>query len=125
MTAAITVHAPCKLLNSNQRLHPLAKARLTALWRAAATAAAIEQDARPFVLFPVRVVVHVHAATARRYDAGNVYPTAKAVVDGLTDAGLWPDDENDFVVGPDLRRGPVRKGKPALTVTFQEGWAGE
>ena len=33
-------------------------------------------------------------------------PTAKAVVDGLVDAGVLPDDDAKHLLGPDLRRHP-------------------
>lgn len=42
-----------------------------------------------FVAFPV--------AGNRRRDPHNWYPTIKAVVDGITRAGAWPDDTPEFV----------------------------
>jgi hypothetical protein len=43
----------------------------------------------------------------RRSDVGNLYPTAKAVVDGLVDYGLIEDDDDTRLIGPDMRRGQV------------------
>ncbi len=47
-----------------------------------------------------RVTVTVLFGTARpnqRRDPSNWGPTAKHIVDGLTDAGLWPDDDKHHV----------------------------
>jgi hypothetical protein len=50
---------------------------------------------------------------------GNYYPTAKAILDGLVDAGVLPDDNDDHVTGPDMRRtrpnGPLQ-----VTITIRE-----
>lgn len=40
----------------------------------------------------------------RRRDVHNFMPTVKAAIDGLTDAGLWIDDRDGILTGPDLRR---------------------
>lgn len=109
----IRIEAPTKFINSNQRLHPMAKAKLTAQWRTAACLAA--QDAAP-VATPVRIVAHVHKPRGGRWDPGNWYPTAKACVDGLVDSGLLADDSHREVEGPDMRAG--EKGEPALTLTI-------
>lgn len=36
-------------------------------------------------------------------DPSNLQPTAKALVDGITDAGVWPDDNAKYVIGQDCR----------------------
>lgn len=33
----------------------------------------------------------------RRRDPHNYYPTIKPIIDGLTDAGFWPDDTPEYV----------------------------
>lgn len=53
-----------------------------------------------------RVVVELRFLGVRRRDPANWAPTAKAVVDGLVDAGLFPDDDYRYVTGPDMRLGP-------------------
>lgn len=42
----------------------------------------------------------------RRRDPANFYPTVKAAVDGLVDAGLLADDSHRYLIGPDMRLGP-------------------
>ena len=119
MTALeLTIPAPCDWLNSNQRLHRMVKARRVASWRKAAQEAA---EAHPgWVPFevPVRIVVTVHKTRAGRWDAGNLYPTAKAIVDGLVDAGVIPDDSNEWVTGPDMRAGEKR-AEPCVVVRVE------
>ena len=109
----LTIPAPCDWLNSNQRLHRLVHAKRTAAWRAAGKAAAEV----PFDV-PVRIVCTVHKTRAGRWDAGNLYPTAKAIVDGLVDAGVIPDDSNEYVIGPDMRAGEKR-AEPCVVVRVE------
>lgn len=42
-----------------------------------------------------------------RREVSNLQPTSKAIVDGLVDAGIFPDDKDGVLVGPDNRRDPV------------------
>lgn len=62
--------------------------------------------------------VHIEATFAfrdnRRRDVHNLMPTVKAVVDGLVDYGLIPDDSTTFLLGPDLRVGEKLPGGRAL-----------
>ena len=54
-----------------------------------------------------------YAKPKRDHDAGNLYPTMKAYVDGLThpdlfdrhnpDKGILPDDNDNYLVGPLIR----------------------
>lgn len=110
----IEVPAPCGWLNSNMRLHRMAAAKLTAQWRAAAKTAAQGHGQLPA---PVNITAYIWKARAGRYDAGNLYPTAKACVDGIVDAGLLADDSNEYVIGPDMRHGG--KGEPMLVLEFR------
>ena len=109
MTALeLTIPAPCDWLNSNQRLHRMVSAARVRSWRDTANyAARVHWGWTPFEV-PVRIVVTVHKTRAGRWDAGNLYPTAKAIVDGLVDAGVIPDDSNEWVTGPDMRAGEKR-----------------
>lgn len=47
---------------------------------------------------PVHLIVTpiMPKATAR-YDPPNYWPTVKALIDGMTDAGLWPDDNGHII----------------------------
>lgn len=52
----------------------------------------------------------LHPPSRRRADPANWYPSFKAAVDGLVDAGVLEDDDHTRVIGPDMRIGPVAKG---------------
>lgn len=110
----LTIEPPCALINANDRLHHHAKARLTKAWREAAWLASTSE--RRFD--QVHITVAIRFPDNRRRDVGNYYPTAKACLDGLVDAGVLPDDNDTHVVGPDMRRdrpnGPLR-----VTVTIE------
>lgn len=41
--------------------------------------------------------VYVYAPSKRRIDPGNLYPTIKPLIDGLTDANLWEDDDAEHL----------------------------
>jgi crossover junction endodeoxyribonuclease RusA len=107
-TLTLTIPAPCDWINSNQRLNTYVEAGRVKSWRKAgeiAADAAYEQGAWETFECAVRIVCTVHKTRAGRWDAGNLYPTAKAIVDGLVDAGVIPDDSNEWVTGPDMRAG--------------------
>ncbi|MGP5219477.1 hypothetical protein [Arthrobacter rhombi] len=114
MIPDITVPARLKLLSSNQRLHRMAAADLTASWRTAGQIAARGRDP---IQTPVRIVATFWKARNGRYDPNNLWPTVKAVVDGFVDAGLLADDDHKHVIGPDMRHGG--KGEPRIVFTFE------
>ncbi|WP_157075253.1 hypothetical protein [Arthrobacter luteolus] len=89
-------------------------AKLTALWREAARVAVPETDQ---AVGKVRIVARVWKTRRGRYDPGNLYPTAKACVDGIVEAGLLADDDWLHVDGPDLRHGGI--GPAALVITIE------
>ena len=45
----------------------------------------------------ILLVVTIYAPTKRRMDPPNFYPTVKALVDGMTDAGIWTDDNHEVI----------------------------
>lgn len=115
----ITLPAGLKLLNANQRMHHKPKAKLTAAIRDAAMEAVSDNPAlmaalaraKPGPLYQrAHILGILRPATARRADPANWYPSFKAAVDGLVDAGLFDDDDHTRVVGPDMRLGRVVKG---------------
>lgn len=113
----LTIEPPCAYINANDRLHYHAKAKLTALWRDAANvhARAIE-DVR---FDRAHITVSIRFPTNHRRDVGNLYPTAKAILDGLVDAGVLVDDDDTRVIGPDMRR-IYPNGPPLVRVTIEE-----
>lgn len=102
-----------KWITANQRTHWRATAPMVKQWREVAAWRARKVP----TLQRAHVVVEVRFSDKRRRDPGNWAPTAKAVVDGLVDAGVFPDDNYQHVIGPDMRLGPhVTKAEEALIV---------
>jgi crossover junction endodeoxyribonuclease RusA len=86
---------PALALNMNQRLHWREERRRARRWRSAAATAARDQIGHQ--VGPA--VVHITLPVFRnlRRDPHNYFPTVKPIVDGLVDAGLWPDDTPQWV----------------------------
>ncbi len=87
---------PAARMTMNDRLHWRTRHRLTKIWRHTAHVHAANQlgrtpTARARGACLVRVSFPV-PDPGRRRDPHNWAPTVKAIVDGLTDAGVWPDD---------------------------------
>ena len=88
-------------INANHRLHYQARAQRTATIRHLAGIAAQAAHLTPSPR--VHIVVHIGWPNRRRRDAHNIYPTLKACIDGIVDAGVIPDDSDRHLLGPDLR----------------------
>ena len=71
-----------------------------------------------------RVTAFIQYRTNGRADPNNAHPTTKALIDGLVHAGVFPDDDDTHVLGPDHRRekGRAPKGthRVRLVITDQE-----
>ena len=89
----ITFTPPAPLMNMNERLHWRETARRAKAWRHAAKTAATGHDPQP----PCWITVELPVRGRIRRDPANWYPTVKHIVDGLVDAGLWPDDTPEHV----------------------------
>ena len=106
-------HFPGKPLNVNDlRGHTRNLSRLVTPWRE--LGAGLGRDRRfphPFTS-PVRVWAEWRFPTDHRRDTPNLYPTVKALIDGLDDAGVLDGDHDGVVEGPWLKRtypnGPLR-----------------
>lgn len=93
-------------LNANDRDHWARRKGLTSYWRKAAWEAAAKATikGKPFEKVWVLALLNI-GGVKRRRDICNFYPTVKACLDGLTDAGVWEDDNDMIVTGPDMRNG--------------------
>lgn len=72
--------------------------------------------------WPVHVTAIIHPLTHGRFDPENAAPMVKAILDGITQSGYWPDDNAKYVVGPDYRLGEpsVEKGVYHITIRIEE-----
>jgi hypothetical protein len=118
MTTTLTIVPPCAFINMNDRPHHHAKAKLTKAWREAAHIAAVAVSNRDRYQ-RAHIVVAYRFPDNRRREVGNLQPTSKAIVDGIVDSGLLPDDSDQHVIGPDNRR-HIPNGTPLVTITIQE-----
>lgn len=110
---SFTFPAPSKRLSSNDRLHWRRKAEYTATWRHAGFLYAKQTVAalRDYTPEPSNVLVTFEVSDpSRRRDPMNAWPTVKAALDGMVDAGLWPDDDARWVtvVQPEFVKGDAR-----------------
>ena len=106
-------------INSNERTHWAVRAEKTRAWRLVAKIAA-QNAGLPKGLERAHITCTIHKTTNRSYDAGNLSPTAKAIVDGLvSDYQLLPDDSNAYLTGPDMRHGE-KQDQAGITITIKE-----
>jgi len=97
----IAFEPPAPLLSMNDRTHHAKRAPIVAEWRKAAYWHACEQlppsPSGRRLEGKQRVKVGLPVPDRRRRDPSNFHATVKPIVDGLTDANLWPDDDADHV----------------------------
>ena len=86
-----------EMLSSNDRYHPQVKAQITKHLRNLAKMSA-KYNKKPFSKDnPCELHIDVHPPTKARMDAPNVYPTIKALVDGLVDKHVLTEDNNQII----------------------------
>lgn len=107
-----------QMINSNDRYHFILKSQLTEYLRTLACEKVREQSGTELVLGerynednPCTILITICPPTNRRMDAPNFYPTVKALIDGMTDAGLWSDDNNDVILMTAFKRGETTTNK--------------
>lgn len=117
MTETLVLEIPESLwMTANGRIHHHDRARRTRgvrqLAEHAARAAALPHYGQVFV------AAFIGYSTNRKADPANAYPTVKAALDGLTDAGVWPDDDSTHVVSLSFLR-EQRRRAPRGTHTIR------
>lgn len=116
-----------EMISSNDRLDPHTKAELTAYLRSLSTDIALEtyesfDDTKFTEKNPCYIGVIICAPTARRMDSPNWYPTVKALIDGLTDAGVFEDDNNKIITSMTFLPGPKTDNKKyRIEIIIREG----
>lgn len=118
------------LPTANGREHWRRRAKLTRFWREYAHIRARSELnlGRWQPVERAHITITIDWPDQRRRDPANWAPTAKAIVDGLVDAGVLPDDDHRHVTGPDLRRGHGPRAihvhlTPLPTATAEDGAA--
>ncbi len=105
-------------LRPNDRKHWAEKSRLTREMRTTATRSAKAAKVPP--LGKSAVFVTWFPPDARRRDANSLALLAKASIDGLVDAGIWPDDDPANVASETYRIGPIARRNPHIEITIEE-----
>ncbi|MBJ8342800.1 hypothetical protein JGU71_28310 [Antrihabitans sp. YC3-6] len=106
-------------LNPNTRMHRMVRARITAEIRR--DTAWIAKAAKLTPTHPITVSLHYQPARSGRRDPGNLCLDSKAMIDGLVDAGLAPDDTFDFIQERMPKIHPVvagERGRMWLTLSW-------
>lgn len=96
----ISFGAPARVWSTNEKLHWAAEAGLREKWRKGAAQAARGLSPKPG-RWHVRLSLPFRRNIERRDPHNFTGTVAKSVIDGLTDAGLWPDDVPEYVVTSD------------------------
>ncbi|MDT0223484.1 hypothetical protein [Gordonia sp. AC31] len=117
MTIVIELPYQRPPLTPNQRLHWSVRARLTREIRE--TAGMCARSAKLPSLGRSEVTTVWFVPDRRRRDAGSLSLTTKAALDGLVDAGVWPDDNTTWVAQESYRI-EMDKSRPRIEIHIQE-----
>lgn len=69
--------------------------------------------------WPVHVTAIIHPLTHGRFDPENAAPMVKAILDAGTQAGMWPDDNAEYIIGPDYRPGTPSPDKTTYRIAIR------
>lgn len=103
MTTLTFTIPPDLWLSANDRLHWAPKAKRTAALRLIGWA---QGNSLPRNIGTTHVAAFIGYLRNGKADPANAAPTVKALIDGLVDAGVWPDDDSTHVIGPTYLRDP-------------------
>lgn len=116
-----------EMISANDRMDFHVKAELTAYLRNLSTEVArrtYEDPERTMFsdVRPCHIGIVICPPTKRRMDAPNWYPTIKALIDGLTDAGVFEDDNNKVITSMTFVPGPKTDNKKyRIVIDIREG----
>lgn len=102
MTEITYTIPPTLWLSANKNLHWAPKAERTRGLRRMGKSGAI--GCRSFDV--CHVAAFIGYPRNGKADPANAAPTVKALIDGMTDAGIWEDDDSTHVIGPTYLRDP-------------------
>lgn len=114
----LTFPAGTKLLTANEmraKGHWSKFYTIIRSWRAMSCLIA-EQQKIP-LLEKVKIRAVYHPPDNRRRDTSNIFPTIKAAVDGIVDAGVLKDDSDKYVISVEMVRGSnVKLGQLVIEI---------
>ena len=105
-----------QMISANDRLHFQQKAKITRFLRELAKYEGQntlkDWYGLPFTEDkPCKVRVVIFSPTMRKYDPPNWSPTSKALLDGLTDAEIWTDDNYNIIKRVSFEHGGLSGSK--------------
>jgi crossover junction endodeoxyribonuclease RusA len=121
MSDVVTFERPAKLMSMNDRPHWSVARRLARAWRQAAAWSAVDQlGTTPQMRLrgPSTVTVTLPVHGDHRRDPHNYFTTVKHVIDGLVDAGAWPDDTPEWVTTTEPRLELTKTRPGVVTVSI-------
>lgn len=102
--STMTFDVPAALwLSANARPHWAEKARKTKALRQLGWYVSHDSGLR---LDTTHVAAFIGYPRNGKADPANAAPTVKALIDGMVDGGVWPDDDSTHVIGPTFLRDP-------------------
>lgn len=108
-------------MSANDRMHWAQKAKRTRVLRQYGCVTGTRADTP--TLGTSHVAAFIGYPRNGKADPANAAPTVKALIDGLVDAGVWPDDDSTYVLGPTYLRGekcPAGQHTVRFVITSQE-----
>ncbi len=110
----LTFTIPADLwLSANDRMHWAPKAKVTRALRDLGRAQGFHVRTTDQ---PTHVAAFIGYPSNGKADPANSAPTVKALIDGMVDAGVWPDDDSTYVIGPTYLRDPKTGTRGVHTV---------
>jgi crossover junction endodeoxyribonuclease RusA len=106
-----------QLMNANDREHWSKRARVSSLIRTTSRGLC---KGIPKGMKQVKIRAIYYAPDNRRRDVSNLFPSVKAAVDGLVDAGVIKDDNDKYVVALEMVRGEYNIPKGQLVIEIIE-----
>lgn len=103
-------------LSLNDRRHWADEMKRTKSLRGMGWAEGVALGLRRANLGTTHVAAFVGYPRAGRADPANSAPTVKALIDGLVDAGVWPDDDSTHVIGPTYLRDRTKSAPHTHTI---------
>lgn len=114
----LTVEGNRHWISLNHRDHYRARAAKTKAWREY-TRVLTHTSSIP-ALTRATITGHIYKPHKRRYDPHNLFPTMKAIVDGIVDAGVLEDDDHTHLTVALTHGGIDRSQPPHLIITITE-----
>lgn len=88
------------MISANDNMHHLTKSQIVKFLRGMGyEMGLLNKPTIPFSTSnPCTVTIDIYKPKAQRTDAPNYYLTVKPLLDGLTDAGIWEDDNDNVII---------------------------